>query len=98
MSKRRHFYKLPAALLNITPKPDTLTFFAQAIQSLCLRKGINLTSTFYESLKVKYVKVTKEPRSHETYVLILKLQEAFIGCLADLFISRLIYNILPFNY
>ena len=52
MAKRSHFYNLPEALLNITPKPDMLkiSLFAQAFQSLCLRKRINFTSTFYESL------------------------------------------------
>ena len=54
MAKRSHFYNLPEALLNMTPKPDMLkiSLFAQAFQSLCLRKRINFTSTFYESLNV----------------------------------------------
>ena len=54
MAKRSHFYNLPAGLLNITPKPDMLkiSLFAQTFQSVCLRKRMNFTSTFYESLKV----------------------------------------------
>ena len=49
----------------------------------------------YESLKVI---ITKEARSHGSYILILKLQEPSPGCLADLFVSRLIYNRLLFNH
>ena len=42
--------------------------------------------------------MTQEARSHGTYVLILKLQETSPECFVDLFICRLIYNMLPFNY
>ena len=54
MAERSHFYNFPSAILNITPKPDMLeiSLFAQTFQSLCLRKRIKLSSTFYESLKV----------------------------------------------
>ena len=36
LAKQSHFYNLPAAFLNITPKPDMLKelFFAQTFQSL----------------------------------------------------------------
>ena len=46
-----HLYNLPAAFLNITPKPDMLqiSFLAKTFQSLCLRKRINFTFAFYES-------------------------------------------------
>ena len=54
MTKRSHFYNLPAAFLNINPKPDRLpiSFLAQTIQSLSLRKKKNFTSTLYESLAI----------------------------------------------
>ena len=54
MAKRVHFYNIPTAFLNLTPKPGMLkiSYFAQAFQSLCLRKRINFISTFYESLNV----------------------------------------------
>ena len=53
MAKGSHFYNIPATFLNITPKPNMLKilFFAEPFQSLCLRKRINFTSAFYESLK-----------------------------------------------
>ena len=46
-AKRSHFYIHTAALLNITPKHDMLkiSFFAQTLQSLCLRERISFTST-----------------------------------------------------
>ena len=54
MAKRSHFYDLLAAFCNIAPRFDMLkfSFFAQTFQSLCIRKRINFTSTFYELLKV----------------------------------------------
>ena len=54
MAKRSYFCNLTAALLNITPKLDMLkiSLFPQIFQRLCLTKGINFRSTFYESLKV----------------------------------------------
>ena len=41
MAKWSHSYNLPAAFLNITPKPDMLKkiIFAQTFQPQCLRKG-----------------------------------------------------------
>ena len=47
-------FSLKRKFLHITPKPDMLkiSFFPQIFQSFCLRKRINCTSTFYESLKV----------------------------------------------
>ena len=54
MAKWSHFYDLPAAFSDINPKPGMLKtiFFAQTFQPLFLRKRVNSTSTFYESLKV----------------------------------------------
>ena len=48
----------------------------------------------------KLIIVTKETRSHRTYILILKLCGTSAGCqfFADLFISRLIHYIFLFNY
>ena len=84
MAERSHFYNFPSAILNITPKPDMLeiSLFAQTFQSLCLRKRIKLSSTFF----------------YGTYILILKLQETSPGSLAELLISRLVYKIFLFNY
>ena len=54
MAKKSPCYKLPAALLNITSKADMskFLFLPQTFHSLCRRKIINFTSTFYESQKV----------------------------------------------
>ena len=54
MVKWCHFYNPPAAFLNITPKTGMLkkSFFAQTFEPLRLKKRINFTSSFYESLKI----------------------------------------------
>ena len=54
MAKRSHFYNVPAAFLNITAKFEMFQtlFLAQIFHSLCPRKRVNFTSTFYESLTV----------------------------------------------
>ena len=44
------------------------------------------------------IKSHKKDAHTRLIILILKLQENFPGCHADLFISRLTYNIFPFNY
>ena len=46
------FYNLPVAFLNITPKPDMsqISFLVKTLQSLCLRRKINYTPVFCESL------------------------------------------------
>ena len=98
--KRSHFYNFPAAFLNITPKPDMLhiSFLAQTFQTLCLRKRINFTSTFYESISYNTLKLHKKHTHTGLIILILKRQKSFLRCIAALFISRLIYNIFMFNY
>ena len=54
MAKRSHFNNFPAAFLILTHNLAMLqiSFLAQTFQSLCLRKRINFTSTFYQSLIV----------------------------------------------
>ena len=67
-----------------------ISFLAKALQSLCLGKRINFTSAFCESL------TDIIPENHA--ILTLKLQENSPRCHADLFISRLTYDIFLFNY
>ena len=53
MAKWSHSYNLPAAFLNITPKPDMLkkNHFCTDIPAIMPKKRVSFTSTFYESLK-----------------------------------------------
>ena len=54
-----------------------ISFLAKTFQSLCLRKRVNFTSAFCESLADIILKVTQERRSHETYILSIEASRKF---------------------
>ena len=80
--------------MNITPRLAMLkvSLLTKLFQSLWLRKNVNFTNT-YNTLKSH-----KKDARVRLLILILKLTENSPGCLANLFVSRLTYDLFLFNY